>query len=77
MSTRQRDVSNNTPPQGSRSLAVVLACVEEDAMLAVGVVLVARVLDRLGLATCAHRNVMLLANCRKVTVPNVLHNILV
>jgi hypothetical protein len=44
------------PPQGSRGLDVVLACVEEGAILVEGVVLVARVSSRVGVATCAHKN---------------------
>jgi hypothetical protein len=57
ISTRQWDASANTPPQGSRGLDVVLACVEEGAILVKGVVLLARVSGRVGVATCAHRNV--------------------
>jgi hypothetical protein len=58
------------PPQGSRGLDVVLACVEEGAMLVEGVS------GRVGLATCAHRNVPLPASCRYEAVPNVLRNVL-
>jgi hypothetical protein len=65
------------PPQGSRGLAVVLACLEEDAILVVGVVLVPRVSCRVGIATSAHMNVSLLASCRYEAVPNILRNILV
>jgi hypothetical protein len=39
----QEDASANTPPQGNRGLDVVLACVEEGAILVEGVVLVAGV----------------------------------
>jgi hypothetical protein len=62
MSTRQGDASANTPPQGSRGLDVVLACVEDGAILVEGVVLVARVSCRVGVATCAHLNVLLPAS---------------
>jgi hypothetical protein len=65
-----------TPLQGSRGLAVVLACVEEDAILVVGVVLIARVSCRVGVATSAHMNT-LLASCRCEAAPNVLRNVLV
>jgi hypothetical protein len=75
LSTRQRDASANTRPQGSRGLAFVLACVEEDAILAVGVVLVARVSCRVGVATSAHINVPLPTNCRYEAVANVLRNV--
>ena len=72
----QRDASANTPPQGSRGLDVVLACVGEGAILVEGVVLVACVLGRVGVATCAHMNVPLPARCRYEAVPNVLRNVL-
>jgi hypothetical protein len=36
ISTRQRDTSAYPPPQGSRGLDVVLACVEEGAILVEG-----------------------------------------
>jgi hypothetical protein len=68
----QRDASANTPPQGSRGLDVVLACVEEDAILIEGAVLVACVSSRVGVATCSHMNVPLPASCRYEAVPNVL-----
>jgi hypothetical protein len=64
ISTRQRDASANTPPQGNRGLDVVLACVKEGAILVEGVVLVARVSCRVGVATCAHMNVPLPASYR-------------
>jgi hypothetical protein len=69
-----------TPPpskQGSRGLAVVLACVEEDAILVVGVVLGARVSCRVGVATYAHINLMLPTSSRHGRVPNVMRNVLV
>jgi hypothetical protein len=66
-----------TPPQGSRGLAVVLACVEEGAILVEGVVLVECVSSRVGVETCAHRNVPLPASCRYEAVPNVMRNVLV
>jgi hypothetical protein len=65
------------PPQGSRGLDVVLACVEEGAILVEGVVLVACVSSRVGVVTCAHTNVPLLAICRYEAVPNVMRNVLV
>jgi hypothetical protein len=77
ISTRQRDAGANTPPQGSRGLDVVLACVEEGAILVEGVMLVACVSSRVGVATCAHMNVPLPASCRYEAVLNVLRNILV
>jgi hypothetical protein len=64
MSTRQRDASANTPPLGSRGLDVVLACVEEGAILVEGEVLVAYVSGWVGVATCAHTNVPLPASYR-------------
>jgi hypothetical protein len=76
-STRQRDASANTPPQGSRGLDVALPCVEEGAILVEGVVLVACVSGRVGVATCAHWNVPLLASCRYEAVPNILRTALV
>jgi hypothetical protein len=76
MSTRQRDASANTPPQGSRGLDV-LACVEEGAILVEGVVLVACVSCQVGVATCAHWNVPLPASCRYEAVRNVMRNVLV
>jgi hypothetical protein len=72
---RVASANNPPPPQGSRSLAVVLACVKEDAILVVGVVLVARVSCWVGIATCAHTNVMLPESNRQETVPNVLRNV--
>jgi hypothetical protein len=64
------------PPQGSRGLDVVLACVEEGAILVEGrVVLVACVLGRVGVATCAFMNVPLPASCRYEAVPNVMRNV--
>jgi hypothetical protein len=48
---RQRDASVNTTPQDSRGLDVVLACVEEGAILIEGVVLAACVACRVGVAT--------------------------
>jgi hypothetical protein len=57
--------------------AAVLACVEEGTISLVGVVLVAHVSCRVGVATCAHMNVLVPASCRQVTVPNVLRNLLV
>jgi hypothetical protein len=74
---RQRDASVNTPPQGSRGLDVVLACVEEGVILVEGVVLVACVSVRVGVATCAQMNVPLPASCIYESVPNVLCNLLV
>jgi hypothetical protein len=64
--SRQLDASANTSLQGSRGLDVVLACVEEGAILVEGVaiVLVACVSCRVGVAKCARRNVPLPANCR-------------
>jgi hypothetical protein len=53
-----------TPPQGSRGLDVVLACVQEGAILVEGVVLVACVSGRTGVATCAHMNMPLPASYR-------------
>jgi hypothetical protein len=64
-------------PQGSRGLDVVLACVEEGAILVEGVVLVACLSSRVGVATCSHMNVPLTASCRYEAVPNVLRNVLV
>jgi hypothetical protein len=64
ISTKQRDSSVNTPPQSSRGIAV-LACLEEVVILVVGVVLVARVSGRVGVATNAHMNVLLPASCRQ------------
>jgi hypothetical protein len=53
------------PPQGSsRGLDVVLAWVEEGTILIEGVVLVACVSGRVGVATCAHMNVPLPASYR-------------
>jgi hypothetical protein len=75
MSTRQRDAGANTPPQGSRGLDVVLACIEEGAILVEDVVLVACVSCRVGVATCAHMNVPLPASYRYEAVPNVLRNV--
>jgi hypothetical protein len=77
MSTRQHDASANSPPKGSRGLDVVLACVEEGAILFQGVVLVACVSSRVGVATCAHMNVPLPASCRYEAGPSVLRNVLV
>jgi hypothetical protein len=55
-----------TPPlQGSRGLAIVLACLEEVVILVVGVVLVARVSGRVGAATNAYMKVFLPASCRQ------------
>jgi hypothetical protein len=71
----QRDASANTPPQGSRGLDVLIACVEEGAILVEGVVLVAFVSSRVGVATCAHKNVPLPASCRCGAVPNVVGNV--
>jgi hypothetical protein len=65
-----------TPPQGSRGLDVVLACVEEGAILVEGVMRVACVSSRVGVATCAHRNVLLPASCRCGALSNVLRNVL-
>jgi hypothetical protein len=64
------------PPPSSRGIAVVLACVEGDNILVL-VVLVARVLGRVGVATNAHMNVPLPASCQLETIPNVLRNVLV
>jgi hypothetical protein len=64
-------------PQGSRGLDVVLACVEEGAILVDDVVLVACVSSRVRVATCAHMNVPLLASCKYKAVPNVLRNVLI
>jgi hypothetical protein len=75
ISTMQRDASANTPPQGSRGLAVVLAYVDECASLVEVVVLVACVSCQLGLATCAHMHVPLPTSCRYETVPNILRNV--
>jgi hypothetical protein len=77
ISTRQLNARANTPPQGSRGLAVVLACVEKDAIFVFGVVVVARVSCPVGVATSAQRNVPLLAGCRYEAVPNVPRNVLV
>jgi hypothetical protein len=67
-----------TPPfQNSRGLDVGLACVEEGVILVEGVVLVACVSDRVGVATCAHMNVPLPASCRYEAVPNILCSVLV
>jgi hypothetical protein len=77
ISTRQRDACANTPPPGSRGLDVVLACVEEGAILIEGVVLASGVSSRVGVATCAHKNVPLSGSCRYETVPSVLRNVLV
>jgi hypothetical protein len=77
ISTRQRDASANTPPQGGRGLDVVLACVEEVAILVEGVVLVTCVSGWVGVVTCAHKNVSLPASCRYETDPNILRNVLV
>jgi hypothetical protein len=77
MSIRQRDASANTALEGSRGLHVVLACVEEGAILVEGVVLVACASYRVGVATCAHMNVPLPASCRYEAVPNVMRNVLV
>jgi hypothetical protein len=63
MNTRQRDASANTPPQCSRGLDVVLACVEKGAILVEYVVLVACVSSRVCVATCTHENVLLPASC--------------
>jgi hypothetical protein len=52
------------PPQGSRGLDVVLGCDEKGAILVEGVVLIACVSGRVGLATCAHMNVPLPASYR-------------
>jgi hypothetical protein len=52
------------PLQGSRGLDVALAYVEEGAILVEGVVLVACIASRVGVATCAHRNVPLPASYR-------------
>jgi hypothetical protein len=54
-----------TPPSRSRGRAIVLACLEEVVILVVGIVLVARVSGRVGVATCAHKNVLLPASCRQ------------
>jgi hypothetical protein len=72
ISTRQRNASANTPPQGSRSLAVVLACVDEHAILTVVLVLVSRVSCRVGVETSSHISVLLPASGRYEAVPNVL-----
>jgi hypothetical protein len=73
INTRQRDASANTPPQGSRGLAVVLACLEEVVILGVRDVLVARVSCQIGVATSAHGNrIYLSASCRQQVVPNML-----
>jgi hypothetical protein len=53
-----------TPPQGSRGLAVVLACVEEGAILVVVAVLIARISCRVGVAADTQMNVPLPASCR-------------
>jgi hypothetical protein len=67
-----------TPPlKVAEVLYVVLACVEEGAILVEGVVLVACVSGRVGVATCAHMNVPLPASCRYEAVPNVLCNLLI
>jgi hypothetical protein len=66
-----------TPPQGSRGLAVVLAFVEDDAILVQGVMMVARVSCRVGVATSAHKDVPLPASCRYEAVPNILRGVLV
>jgi hypothetical protein len=65
------------PPQGSRGLGVILPCVEEDAIVVEGVVLVAFVSCRVGVATCAHKNAPVPASCRYEAVPNVMCNALV
>jgi hypothetical protein len=66
------------PPHVSRGLDVALACVEEGATLVEGVVLIACVSGRVGVATCAQRNVPLPAmSCRFEAVPNVLRDVLV
>jgi hypothetical protein len=45
-------------------------------MLVEGVVLVVCVSGRVGVATCAHRNVPLPASCRYEAVPDVLRKVL-
>jgi hypothetical protein len=53
-----------------------LALRKEGAILVEGVVLVACVSSRVGIATCAHMNVPLPASCRYEAVANVLRNVL-
>jgi hypothetical protein len=66
-----------TPPQGSPGIDVVLACVEEGAIVVEGVVLVACVLGRVGVATCAYKNVPLPASCRYEAVPTIMRDVIV